>query len=107
MLVHSDLDGGAHGHLGLVLSPREYALHSNAAYNWPNHPSPPIIPAGTNLHLSKTLHDQHKECLQVFRKVQGVDQVLQQQIVTVISNPSILKGSVTPTLVLSAFMSTT
>ena len=30
--VHSDLGGGAHGHLGLVISPEEYALHSDAAY---------------------------------------------------------------------------
>ena len=30
--VHSELGGGAHGHLGLVLTPQENALHSNVAY---------------------------------------------------------------------------
>ena len=64
--VHSDLGGVLHGHIGLVLSPREYTLHSIAAYHKPNHPGPLIIPARTTHHMSNTLWDQHKDCLQVF-----------------------------------------
>ncbi len=41
--VHSDLGGGAHGHIGLVLSPQEYALHSDAAYECPQHPRQLVI----------------------------------------------------------------
>ena len=44
--VHSNLGGSAHGHLGLVLPPREYAFHSNAAYQTPTHPGSFIIPPG-------------------------------------------------------------
>ena len=33
--VHSDLGGGTHGHLGLVLSPQRYPLIRNAAYTPP------------------------------------------------------------------------
>ena len=38
--VHSDLGGGTHGHLGLLLATQEYALHSNTAYHCPEHPGP-------------------------------------------------------------------
>ena len=80
--VHSDLGGGAHGHLGLVLSPQEYALHSNAAYRRPQHPGPLVIAPGTTLHMANTFRDQHRERIRVFREVQGVEQALRQQLVT-------------------------
>ena len=51
--VLSNLGGGNHGHLGLVLSPPDYALISNVLFNRPNHPGPLIIPANT------TQHSQH------------------------------------------------
>ena len=76
--VHSDLGGEAHGHLGLVLSPREYALHSNAAYRRPAHPGSLVIAPGTTLHMTNTLRDQHRKRLRVFREVQGVEQALRQ-----------------------------
>ena len=82
--VHSELGGGAHGHLGLVLTPQEYALHSNAAYHRPAHPGPLVIPAGTTQHMANMMCDQHRERLRVFREVQGVDQALRQQIATAI-----------------------
>ena len=34
----SNLGGGAHGHLGLVLTPEEYALISEIPYIEPRHP---------------------------------------------------------------------
>ena len=37
--VSSDLGGGAHGHLGLILSPQEYALVSPMPYVFLDHPS--------------------------------------------------------------------
>ena len=82
--VHSDLGGGAHGHLGLVLSPARYALISNTAYNRPNHPGPLVIPAGTTQHIARTMKDQHTERLRVFREVMGVEQALKQQVVTAV-----------------------
>ena len=82
--VHSELGGGAHGYLGLVLTPQEYALHSNAAYRRPPHPGPLVIPAGTTQHMANTMREQHRERLRVFREVQGIDQALRQQIATAI-----------------------
>ena len=58
-MVHSDLGGGAYGHLGLVLSPCRYGLIRNALYNRPLHPGQLVIPAGTTLHLARTMRDQH------------------------------------------------
>ena len=82
--VHSDLGGGAHGHVGLVLRPQEYALHSNAAYRRPTHPGPLIVPAGTTNHMLNTLREQHRERVRVFQEVEGIKQALRQQIVTAI-----------------------
>ena len=74
--VHSDLGGGAHGHLGLTLSPRHYTLISSAQYNRPTHPGQLIIPPGTTQHMARTIRDQHTERLRLFREVTGVENVL-------------------------------
>ena len=42
--ITSDLGGGGHGHLGLVLTPAEYATVSAVPYVEPAHPGPLIIP---------------------------------------------------------------
>ena len=76
--------GGAHGHLGLTLSPRRYALIINAPYNRPTHPEQLIIPAGTTQHMARTIQDQHTERLRLFREVTGVENALKQQIVAAV-----------------------
>ena len=48
--VVSDLGGGGFGHLGLVLTPAEYALIANVPYTRPIHPGPLDIQAGTAHH---------------------------------------------------------
>ena len=93
--VLSDLGGRAHGHLGLVLSPQDYALHSDAAYRKPNHPGAIVIPPGTTNHLANIYREQHKERLRVFREVQAVEQALRQQIVTAIE-PQYLEAFTEP-----------
>ena len=45
--VYSHLGGGAHGHLGLLLSPAQYALLSPVPFLRPVHPGPLAIPPGT------------------------------------------------------------
>lgn len=82
--VPSNLGGGTHGHLGLVLSPDTYALLSNIPFDRPNHPGPLAIPPGTINHMANTIRDQHNEALRVFREVLGVDQALLQQLVEAI-----------------------
>ena len=76
--VHSELGGGTHRYLGLVLSPGRYALISNAPYNRPQHPGQLVIPAGTMLHMARTLTDEHTEQLRVFREMMAVENALKQ-----------------------------
>ena len=46
--VHSNLGGGAHSHLGLVISPASYALISATPFNRPAFPgTQAVIPPGT------------------------------------------------------------
>ena len=82
--VHSDLVGGAHDHLGLVLSPRQYALLSNAEYNRPIHPGQLVIPAGTTQHMARTIRDRHSKQKRVFRERIGVENALKQQVVAAV-----------------------
>ena len=78
--VLSNLGGARHGHLGLVLSPNDYALISPTPFERPDHPGPLLIPAGTTQHMATTIRDTYTEALRVFREVQGVDQALLQQL---------------------------
>ena len=64
--VHSNLGGGAHGHLRLVLHPATYALITNDLYVCPVYPVALIIQNGTTHHQAKHLEQQHKEELCVF-----------------------------------------
>ena len=60
-----DLGGGAHGHLGLMLSPPEYTNVSVTPYVRPVHPGTLVIPAGTSNHEATRLTHDHKEKNQV------------------------------------------
>ena len=46
--IPSDLGGGGFGHLGLVLTPAEYANISNTPYARPQHPGALVIPAAAS-----------------------------------------------------------
>jgi hypothetical protein len=82
--VYSSLGGGAHGHLGLVLAPAQYALLSNVPFERPVHPGPLVIPPGTTNHMSTTMKEQHNEQVRMFREVMGVEKALRQQIVAAV-----------------------
>jgi hypothetical protein len=79
--VPSNLGGGNHGHLGLVLSPATYALVSNTPFVTPAHPGVLAIPNGTTAAMSTVLKDQHTERMRLFREVTGVEKALKQQII--------------------------
>ena len=78
--------GNWYGHLGLVLSPRCYALLSNAEYNRPMHPGQLVIPAGTTQHMARTIRDQHNEKTRIFREMIGVENALKQQVVAAVES---------------------
>ena len=74
--VTSNLGGGSHGHLGLVLTPAEYAMISAVPYVRPLHPGPLNIPAGTTNHESNRLTVTHTEAIRVFRETVEVEKAI-------------------------------
>ena len=88
--VISDLDGGRHGLLGLLLSPEEYALLSNVPFHRPQHPGQLQIPAGTPQREAIRLREEHRENIRIFRETLDVETVLTKQVVNAIA-PEYLK----------------
>ena len=85
--VQSDLGGGAHGHLGLVLTPVEYAAVSATPYVCPPHPGPLVIPQGTTNHALTVLCEQHKKALSLFHQTIDLDNALKKQITDALDEP--------------------
>ena len=88
--VYSNLSDGAHGHLALVLSARQYALLTAVPFIRPAHPGALLIPAGTTAPMSEVLKNAHQEQLRLFREVQGVEKALIQQIVRALDAPYLI-----------------
>ena len=74
--VTSDLGGGSHGHLGLVLTPTEYQRITNTPYAKPAHPGTLTIPAGTTQHEATRLTSDHDENIRLFRESLELEKVL-------------------------------
>jgi hypothetical protein len=80
MAVHSTLGGGAHGHLGLVLTPAQYATLSPTPFVRPVFPATLVIPAGTTAVAAANMERTYKEEIRLFREVMGVENALKQQL---------------------------
>ena len=76
MAVSSELGGGRHGHLGLVLTQQEYARVSQTPYTRPAHPGVLVIPANTTQHESTRLQKEHKEAIKLFRETSDLEKAL-------------------------------
>jgi hypothetical protein len=85
ILVHSNLGGGQHGHLGLVISPTACTLLSNTPYARPGLPDALDIPANATKHAQDLLDRTYEENLRVFLEVRGMERALTQQIVGAIN----------------------
>ena len=59
--VESDLGGGDHGYLGLVLDDVEYATVSPTAFTAPTYPTALTIPTNATQVEALSLREQHKE----------------------------------------------
>ena len=81
--VYSNLGGGSHGHLILVLTDAQYALISPTPFIYPTRPVPLIVPdsttAPTNSNI-QTIQTIHTDRVRLFREVTGVEQALVQKI---------------------------
>ena len=60
-IVTSDLGGGTHGHLGMIMTSAEYATISLVPYIHPMHQSAFKTPSGTAQHKAKRLRTHHRE----------------------------------------------
>ena len=91
--VHSNLGGGAHGHLGLVVSPTTYAIIAPATpFTRPPFPgSQATIPPGTTQNNARIIREQFQENLRVYHEVNNVDKTLKQQLIKAI-NPMYLEA---------------
>ena len=79
--VPSTLGGGAHGLLGLVLTPIEYALVSNTPFAAEPHPGPLHFPPGTTAIQSKMIQNVHEIRLKNYSMCMGIEKALIQQLV--------------------------
>ena len=79
--VYSNIGGGAHGHIGLVLTEVQYALISNTPFVYLTHLVPLIIPDGTTVHAKSNTIISHTQEVHNFRGVVGFKQTLVQQVV--------------------------
>ena len=78
--VISNLGGGAHGHLGLVLTDAQYTLISPTPFVYPTHPGPISVPYGTTAHANSNMWIAHTKRVILFIEVMGVGQPLMQQV---------------------------
>ena len=78
--VYSNLGGGAHVHLGLVLTDAQYLLIPPTPFVYLTHPVPLVIPDGTTAHMNSNMRIAHTERVRLFREVTGFEQALVHQI---------------------------
>ena len=78
--VHSNLGGGNHGHLGLLMTDPHYTLIVNTPYVRPVYPGNFILASGETRVKANALQCAHDETLHVFHKVYGAEQALIQKL---------------------------
>ena len=101
--VQSDLGGGAYGHLGLVLDDATYNALTGENYDRPAHPGALAIAAGTALHESVRLREEHIENVRLFRETVDVTNALLKQIVNAVEKDYLkeLYNNVTSTITMT------
>ena len=81
--IHSNLGGGQHRHLVLVISLEVYGHVANVAYTLPLHPRNLEIAPTTTKHVADHhMTRTHVESLRVFHEVRGIERTLFQKLVT-------------------------
>lgn len=72
--IETDLGGGNHGHLGLVLTDEEYATMQNATpFIPPNYPPPLVIPANSSPIQALELKETRKEEKRLYLECKNVE----------------------------------
>ena len=78
--VESDLGGGDHGYLGLVLDDPEYATISTTAFTATTYPTALDIPTSATQVEALNLREQHKEQKRAYLECKNVEKALQRHI---------------------------
>ena len=74
--IPSELGGGAHGHLGLVLSATEYINISAVSYVRSLHPGVLIIPPNATERTEKRRRDEHRRLMALFHETVNLENAL-------------------------------
>ena len=82
--VDTDLGGGDHGYLGLVLTDVEYNNVSATPFLAPNFPGTLTIPVATTAVQALQLREAHKEAARLYRECKNVKKALLRHIQNVI-----------------------
>ena len=80
--VDSDLGGGDHGYLGLVLTDIEYSNVSATAFVAPPFPRTLTIPVATTAVQALQLRETHKEEARIYRECKNIERALLRHIQT-------------------------
>jgi hypothetical protein len=79
--------GGAHGHLGIIMTQVEYAAISASPWvETYNHNATPIIPPGTTAVVAAQIARMHAECRRIYTNRINVDQALKKLILEAYDN---------------------
>ena len=78
--MESDLGGGNHGYLGLVLTDTEYTTISATPFVAPRYPAAHVIPRGTDQVQALKLCEQHKEDKRAYYKCKNIKKALQHHV---------------------------
>ena len=75
--IKTTLGGGAHGHLGLVLTPREYTIICpQTPFNKPGQPIPPVITQQMNNYDQVRLRSEYMDDLRLYDLTNNVEKAL-------------------------------
>ena len=81
--LSSNIGGGEHGNLGLILTTEEYALSPLDEEEHTTHPGALNIPDNTPQITALTMRDYHKEYISIFRKNVDMEKSLKKQVVAI------------------------
>jgi hypothetical protein len=85
--VDSDMGGGDHGYLGLVLSDTEYArICPDSAFEPPEFPGKLQIPRNTETIDAINIREEHRNNLALYRECREVEMALLRYITTAIES---------------------
>ena len=78
--VESDLGGGDHGYLGLLLTDAEYATFTATPFVPPTYPATLTIPLGIDQVEALNLREIHKDAKNAYYKCKNVEKALQRHV---------------------------